>query len=304
MDPNQIPPQQPSVPPAPAPIVPEPAQPYQPVPQPQQPMPPQPAPVPVPPPQVQPTPMPQQPTVAAPQPFMPQQAGPAGPMAQPPAAQFQQQPVTYGASAYSSGGGIKKFIKPLVGAFALIIILFVGYVLFGLFFSSKVEVSLGEDYIAAVQNKDAATVEKLIDPEVAKVGKRLEKIQDSSAKESFYDELIASDSEQIGQGTPTKKSVKVSSGGKRKHAVVVFNVGSGTTTIVEIYDDAGNPSVVGVEKGTKGLTDKQFDDQYTQYQSDLKYINDTLDAYEDGSSQADGSATGSVGPLNSLFQKQ
>lgn len=276
MDPNQNQPQQP--------VTPQPSQPPSPPlppPQPTQPVPAQPAP--------QPVPMPP-----------PAAVQPAAPIPQYPP-QPQPQPMNYGRSDpnFNDGGKKRRFLKPILASIAVLIVLVVGYTIYAAMFAYKAEVQLGKDYITALQDKDYAKVEELIDPEIAKIADRIEEVVGSEVKDSLYEEIVEADSKGIGNEEPKRKSVKVSNGGKTKHAFVVYTVGSGTVTVLEIYGDAGEIYTLGAQSGTKNLNDEDFDEMYADYKAKLKRYNAQVDALE-SETQDSASGQGLSSPVKSL----
>lgn len=162
----------------------------------------------------------------------------------------------------------------------------IGFVIYSTFLGNKAEAKFGADYITAVQQKDYAKVEELIDPEVQKIGDRLDKAVGPAAKKKLYEQIVETDGIGIGNEEPKMKSVKVSDGGKVKHAFVVYSVGSGTVTVLEIYDASGNLFSLGAQTGKRDLSDEKFDEMYAEYKSALQTYNDDIDAYEDNSNDS------------------
>jgi len=291
MDPNQNPPLQPVTPQPPQPA----PQPVPPV-QPPQPAPAQPAPQQAPQPMPAPSPVPP----VAPSPQYPQ------PGQYPPQPQPQPQPINYGGSGANFNGGGKKrrFLKPILASLALLLILVIGYTIYATMFAYKAEVQLGKDYISALQDKDYAKVEELIDPEFVKIADKVEDVAGSEAKDSLYEQIVEADSRGIGTGEAKRKSVKVSGSGENKHAFVVYTVGSDTVTVLEIYDDSGNIYSLGAQSGTKDLSDEEFDQYYSEYRAKLKSYSAQIDtlASEAQDSESGQGLSSPVKSLDGLFQ--
>lgn len=287
MDPNQNQPQQP--------VTPQPSQPPSPpLPpaQPTQPVPAQPAPQPVP----MPPPAPVQTVAPIPQYPQPGQYTP----------QPQPQPMNYGGSDSSFNGGGKKrrFLKPVLASLAVLLILVVGYTIYAAMFAYKAEVQLGKDYITALQEKDYAKVEELIDPEFVKIADKVEDVAGSETKDSLYEQIVKADSKGIGTGEAKRKSVKVSGSGENKHAFVVYTVGSDTVTVLEIYDDSGNIYSLGAQSGTKDLSDEEFEQYYSEYKAKLKNYSAQIDtlASEAQDNESGQGLSSPVKSLDGLFQ--
>lgn len=231
-----------------------------PPPQPQAPRPPAP---PVEPPVVPPGPAAPHPPAQAPTPSSPNSASPSLEPVQP------------------SSNPPKKSRKWLAPVIALLVIAVVGLGVF-LFMklTSRPEVKVGADFIAAVQNKDYTAVDGLIEPELRRIAQKAD-TKGVEKKDVFYQGFLGSSgfSNTVGSGKAEHVSTSISNGGGAKHAVVVYRVGSAKVTAIEVYEK-GEPRVLYLVKGDKKVSDGEFKESYDQYKDLLEFLDQSLDSPE------------------------
>lgn len=172
----------------------------------------------------------------------------------------------------------KRWLLPLL---ALLILVLIGLGVFLLIkLTSKPEVKVGNDFIIAVQKKDYATVDRLIEPELRRIAQKAEN-NDVEKKDVFYKGFLDSSgfSSTVGKSKPEHVSTSISKGGGTKHAILVYKVDSTKVSVIEIYEK-DEPRVLYVVKGDKKVSDNEFKESYEQYKALLDFLDQSLDSPE------------------------
>jgi hypothetical protein len=208
----------------------------------------------------------------------------------------------------AGGGSRKKLIVIAVVALVVLAMLTLSVLFVMKALAFKQETKLGIDYIKALQSKDYAQIENLTDPELQKIVDRFEKISGKSInREDFYKAYVGlggnHDISEAGQGEPHKASVKVSSGGGQKHAVLIYKVGSGYVSVLEVYGADNKPFAIEIKNGANELSDDNFKKLYNSYERDLDDANKILDVAEQYQGST-GTTQNSSTILQSLVPKQ
>ena len=187
-------------------------------------------------------------------------------------------PASYNTQNLTSGGGSrKKLIIIAAGIVGLLVVLALAFLLFKIL-GTKAEIKVGSQYIIAVQNKDYKMLDEAIDPDIKNIADKAKSSGQAKSKDEFYKSFLESSGfgTIAGKDKPKNKSLKVSEGGGKKHASVVYEVGSKSVTALEIYDSKNKPHVIGITDGDKVMSDSEFKSNYESYKSVIDYFNSAL----------------------------
>jgi hypothetical protein len=196
--------------------------------------------------------------------------------------------------APAAASGRNWLRKAIIAAIALVGVIIFLLIIFYIIGASayKPEAKAGSDYIKAVQEGDYAAIANLTDPELKSIIDRAAKLDnDPSLVNDAYKNYIKGNGDETdipAKGDAKKKSVDVSNGGGRKHAVVIYKVGSGYVSVLEIYGSDGKPYVLDAESGSKGTTDESFSSTYKDYEAELDNLKSILDQAEQSQSSGTG----------------